>query len=76
MMPFDSSKWSAPARNGDVGGALLDLSIALSRIEKALTKLSDANGVDISTELAEIRKFAASAFDEFKDLTGWKQDAD
>jgi hypothetical protein len=73
-MPFDDRKWVSASRNGDVGGALLDLSVALTAIGGALEKLSAKSHVDISQELAKVRKVAESAFDEFKDLTGWTPD--
>lgn len=71
-MAFDSEKWDKPVIGGDAGGLALSTSLALRKINEALQKLSEATGVDISSELESIEASRKDLFEAFEDLTGWK----
>ena len=72
-MPFDNDKWQSVPRNGDVGGAYLNIAITITPIIEALEKIEASTGVDLSAERRRLRELNDNSFKRFIELTGWEE---
>ncbi len=70
--PTDPDLYNKTARNGDVGGVLLNMSIAIRHLATALERVAASSDVDVSIEIGNARNIADASFHQFKRLTGWK----
>jgi hypothetical protein len=70
-MPFDLKLYHGGATKGEAAGIGLSTVIAVAAIEQALSKIAAATRVDISEEIAEIRRMTAALDERYAELTGW-----
>lgn len=70
-MPFKNDVYYNPPIGGDVAGIAIKTSLALDSINKALSKLSEKAGVDIDTDIEDVRKLSKQLELLFDELSGW-----
>jgi hypothetical protein len=69
-VPINDATYNETATRGDVAGVAINISIGLSAVAEALSKLS-SGGTPTTAEIKEIQDTAVRLSEKFDRLSGW-----